>query len=90
MIFNCSRAALSNISQNYTNLEIIVITVSPSILRKRLGLRGRESIKEINNRMRRKIDLIPAHALTIDNSKSIEEGLINLIAAINPTMQTHQ
>ena len=49
VIFNCSRAALNSISQNCPNLEIIVIVVSPSILRKRLISRGRESIKEINN-----------------------------------------
>ncbi len=90
VIFNCSRAALNNISQNCPNLEIIVIDVSPSILRKRLISRGRESIKEINKRMSRKIDLMPSRAVTIDNSKSIEEGLNNLIAAINPTMRTHQ
>ena len=35
-IFDCSRAALNNISHNYLNLSVIAVTVSPTILRKRL------------------------------------------------------
>ena len=88
VIFNCSRAALNNISQNCANLKVIAVTVSSNILRKRLILRGRESMKEINQRMERNIDLLPANAITIDNSKSIEEGLNSLITAINPPMKT--
>ena len=90
IIFNCSRAALNTISQNCTNLEIIVVTAPIKILRMPLISRGRESIKEINNRMRRKIALIPSNAITIDNSGSIEEGLTNLITAINLPMKTLQ
>ncbi len=90
VIFNCSRAALNNISQNCNNLEIILVAVSPNILRNRLILRGRESIEEINLRMSRKIVPMPERAITIDNSKSIEEGLNNLITAINPQMKTPQ
>ena len=90
VIFNCSRVALNEISQKYTNLEIIIITAPPEILKMRLIARGRETTGEIASRVNRNVDTKLTGAITVDNSKSIEEGLINLIKAINQSAKTFQ
>ena len=84
VIFNCSRASLSEISKKYLNLESIIITAPPEILKMRLLIRGRENTREISRRVKRNIDIELPNLITIDNSKSIEEGLSKLLKAINP------
>ena len=90
VIFNCSRAAINKIRKKYPVLEIISIIVPPEILKKRLIARGRESIEEIDQRLCRHIPLKIPGCIEVDNSGTIQEGVENLIMAINQPIETSQ
>ena len=53
VILNGSRGAIRDIKKKYPTVKIIQITVSKNILRKRLKERGRETEKEIEERLER-------------------------------------
>lgn len=53
VILNGSRAYLHDASCHYPELVPVLVEVSPSVLRERLQVRGRESAADIESRMRR-------------------------------------
>ncbi len=83
VIFNCSRSHLKPIIKDYTNLEIINIVASKDILRQRLLGRGRETLNEIDKRLLREHVNLPGTPKTVDNSSTVEDGIRNLLEAIN-------
>ena len=88
VVFNCSRAILSEVSKKYAYLEVVLITASTELLKTRLISRGREPIEVINKRVGRQVSAVPANSNIVDNNTTIEHGLKNLLKALNHSKKT--
>lgn len=86
VVFNGSRAALSDCLAAFPQLQVIEITVSPGILQARLAGRGREDAAEIAARLARAPLHLPPGlgARRIVNDGPPEVGIAALIAALQP------
>jgi ribose 1,5-bisphosphokinase len=85
VIANGSRSVLDRFQQAFPSLLVVNITARPDVLARRLQARGRESMADIEARLKRGGSLaIPAcyPCLTIDNSGPLEEGGGKLIKAL--------
>lgn len=86
VVMNGSRGYLSTALQNYPELCPVLIEVSPEALRERLTQRGRESLEDIEQRLKRNHQLdisAEKHCLRVDNSHSPEVASKHLLAIIN-------
>lgn len=89
VIFNGSRAAMPEILRKYPNVTVISLIVTPDVLRQRLIVRGRETLLDIEARLRR-ANLgftTPARTIEIDNSGALEHAVDRMVAALTPAME---
>ncbi len=84
-IFNGSRAALPGILASYPDLCVILVSARPDTLAQRLAARGRESEKQIRDRLSRGQFALPegiAHQV-VQNDETLEEAVSQLLAALS-------
>jgi ribose 1,5-bisphosphokinase len=86
-VVNGSRAAVPALAGRYTRLVVVEITAAPEVLAKRLAARGRESAEQVQARLQRRVDTLPAgiRTICIDNGGPIEqagEALVALLRAL--------
>ncbi|QIP17384.1 phosphonate metabolism protein/1,5-bisphosphokinase (PRPP-forming) PhnN [Spirosoma aureum] len=77
VVVNGSRKYLPTASQRFPEMRIILIDVSPDVLRQRLTDRGRETTEEINARIERNQQIPPVHhpnLLILNNDASLVES----------------
>lgn len=86
-VVNGSRQALPAIRAAFADTLVILLTVDPAELRRRLGGRGRESEDEIRERMERaRLDFARTGAIVeIDNSGHIGEAGRQVLALLKQT-----
>lgn len=84
VIVNGSRSIVEEAREKFSPLRIIHVTAPLDILSRRLRQRGREDEFDIDRRIGRSSRGTPKgpDVVTIDNSKSVEEGLAAFIEAI--------
>ena len=76
VVVNGSRGYLAEASSRYPSLRVVLLTVSPAVLRARLEARGRESSAEINARLRRASEFVIEHPnlVTLRNDGTVLES----------------
>jgi phosphonate metabolism protein PhnN/1,5-bisphosphokinase (PRPP-forming) len=86
VIFNGSRAVLSDAARVFPGLCMIVVTAPDEILAARLAARGREGMDEIRARLARAAFTLPdgIEARTVVNDGTPAEGIARLLAALQP------
>ncbi|WP_420395017.1 phosphonate metabolism protein/1,5-bisphosphokinase (PRPP-forming) PhnN [Nioella sp.] len=86
VLFNGSRAALSQAASVFPDLAVIHISAPAQILAERLKGRGRETLGQIEARMAREVAAIPAGLPVIEivNDATIDDGVARLRAALRP------
>jgi phosphonate metabolism protein PhnN/1,5-bisphosphokinase (PRPP-forming) len=86
VIFNGSRAVLSEAARVFPGLRVIVVTAPDDILAARLAARGRESLDDIRSRLARAAFTLPAgvEARTVVNDTTPQEGVARFLAALQP------
>ena len=86
VIFNGSRAALGLAQAAFADLIVIRISAPSRTLAERLAARGRESLEEIEARLRRASCEVQADIPVIDivNDSTPEIGISRLLAALQP------
>lgn len=92
LVVNGSREALPRAVQHYPNLVPFLIDVDPSVLRSRIEGRGRESGKDIEERLQRAFMPLPPvpgmmPCLHIDNSGSLEDAALHMARLMQHFMQ---
>lgn len=90
VLFNGSRAALPLAEEIYPNLKIIMILASQETLAKRLADRGRETERDIQNRLKRASYKAPAgkNVVMISNDGELQHAVDQLKKAIMPVVET--
>ncbi len=85
VLFNGSRAMLSEASQVHPGLRVLHITASDAVLAARLRARGRESDAEITRRLERARLPLPAglDVTEIDNSTTIAAATAQMLRALD-------
>lgn len=83
-VANCSRGALGDIRRRFCNTLVISIIARPEVLATRLAARGRESLEEIEGRIKRSVDEAwrDGDTVEIDNSGEIGPAGARLIGLI--------
>jgi phosphonate metabolism protein PhnN/1,5-bisphosphokinase (PRPP-forming) len=86
VIFNGSRAALPAAIRVFPGLRIILVTAPDLILATRLAARGRETARDIRDRLSRAAFEMPEGIgfQTVVNDASPEVGAARLLAALQP------
>ncbi|MGK3137054.1 ribose 1,5-bisphosphokinase [Pantoea trifolii] len=85
VLVNGSRLHLPIVQQNYgTQLLPLVLQVSPVVLETRLLQRGRESEAEIERRLARAAEPLPAHCHALNNDGALSDTLEHLRQLIAP------
>jgi phosphonate metabolism protein PhnN/1,5-bisphosphokinase (PRPP-forming) len=86
VIFNGSRAVLSDAVRVFPGLRVIVVTAPDDILAARLAARGRESLDDIRARLARGDFSLPdgIDARTVINDDTPEAGVQKLLVALQP------
>jgi len=84
VMFNGSRAELPAAQHVFPDLQVIRITAPSRVLAERLAARGRESLEEIETRLRRASYEVPPGLPVIDvvNDSAPEVGISRLLAAL--------
>lgn len=84
VVLNGSRAALIAMQTAFPNLIVLRITAPPAVLADRLMARGRESRDEIEARLHRASDDLPAGLPVTDicNDATPQVGIARLLAAL--------
>lgn len=84
VIFNGSRAALPDALRVWPGLRVIVVTAPAKVLADRLAARGRESARDISDRLTRAAFNLPAgvDAVTVVNDSTVETGVARLAGAL--------
>lgn len=84
VLANLSRGAIPELRRRFPRRRIIVVTASPEILARRLSARGRESVAEIEARLKRAPPEFPAgpDVITILNDRALEDAAAALIGAL--------
>ncbi|TFF23264.1 phosphonate metabolism protein/1,5-bisphosphokinase (PRPP-forming) PhnN [Jiella endophytica] len=85
VIANGSRGAIPDLAGTVDRFVIVEITAPPEIVRQRLKARGRESAEEIEQRLARITEPLPASrdVVTIVNDTSLEDAVARLVAALD-------
>lgn len=86
VIFNGSRAALELARAAFPDLTVIRISAPSRTLAERLAARGRESLEDIEARLRRASWEVPAEIPVVDvvNDSTPEVGIARLLAVLQP------
>lgn len=86
VIFNGSRAALSEAARVFLGLRVILVTAPDIVLAARLAARGRETAEDIRARLTRAAFEMPEGIVfeTVINDASPEIGTARLLAALQP------
>jgi phosphonate metabolism protein PhnN/1,5-bisphosphokinase (PRPP-forming) len=86
VIFNGSRAVLSDAARVFPGLRVVVVTAPDDVLAARLAARGRESIGDIRARLARAGFTLPEgiETRTVVNDGMPEEGIARFLAALQP------
>ncbi len=86
VIFNGSRAALSEAAKVFPDLQVILVTAPDDVLAARLAARGRETGADIRARLARATFTLPdgIRAWTIVNDSTPGAGIAQLLAALQP------
>ncbi|MDF1749998.1 MAG: phosphonate metabolism protein/1,5-bisphosphokinase (PRPP-forming) PhnN [Alphaproteobacteria bacterium] len=89
VLANLSRSVIEDIRRRYPNPLILVVTASPEILAKRLSARGRETMEDVEARLRRTSATFPIgdDVITIQNNGMLAEAQAAFIAAIEVALQ---
>ncbi|MGH7955721.1 MAG: phosphonate metabolism protein/1,5-bisphosphokinase (PRPP-forming) PhnN [Opitutaceae bacterium] len=84
VVMNGSRGFLPEAARVFPDLCVVLIAVSPAVLRARLETRGRESPEEIRERIARAEEFIVTHSslITIRNNGSLAEAGEQLVAVL--------
>lgn len=84
VVMNGSRAFLPVAERRFPGLAVVLIEVSPAVLRARLVARGRESPEEIEERLARAAEFTVIHPnlVTIRNNGSLAEAGDALVAVL--------
>lgn len=84
VLFNGSRAMLTQAAEVFPELQVLNITASDAVLAARLRARGRESEEDIARRLERaKLPLpVGLRVTEIDNSGVLDEAVEALVAAL--------
>jgi phosphonate metabolism protein PhnN/1,5-bisphosphokinase (PRPP-forming) len=88
VIFNGSRAVLSDAARVFPGLRVIVITAPDDILAARLAARGRESVDDIRARLARAAFTLPEgiEIRTVINDATPDKGVARFLAALQPVI----
>jgi phosphonate metabolism protein PhnN/1,5-bisphosphokinase (PRPP-forming) len=86
VIFNGSRAVLSDAARAFPGLRVIVVTAPDDLLAARLAARGRESQDDIRARLARAAFTLPdgIETRTVVNDGTPDEGIARFLAALQP------
>lgn len=89
VVFNGSRAALTEAARLFADLTVIHITAAPEVLAARLSTRGREGAADIAARLARVVEDWPQTVPVIDlrNDGTVAEGIARLKAVFQRTDQ---
>ncbi len=77
VVVNGSRAYLSNAIKIYPEIQVILVSTSPEVLRNRLLRRNRETPEEIEERLRRasmQCNIEHPHLITLNNDTDIAQS----------------
>lgn len=85
MLINLSRNVLLDANSVFENFVVVNLTASPDVLRARLQARGRETKEDIEKRIARAVDPLPAALTThmINNDHSIEITIKTIIDCLD-------
>lgn len=86
VLVNGSRAYLAEARERYPQLMPLLLTVAIPVLRERLLARGRESLEEIEARLSRNEQFLPAEqgeVLLLDNSGPLEQTVRRLLQLVD-------
>jgi ribose 1,5-bisphosphokinase len=86
VVFNGSRAVLSDAARVFPGLRVIVVTAPDAILAARLAARGRESQDGIRARLARGSFTVPEGIDTrnVVNDGTVEDGVARFLQALQP------
>ena len=86
VLFNGSRAELLAAKHAFPDLQVIRITAPSRVLAERLAARGRETMEEVEARLRRASYEVPEGLSVIDvmNDATPAVGIARLLAALQP------
>jgi ribose 1,5-bisphosphokinase len=86
VIFNGSRAVLTDAARVFPDLQVILVTAPDDVLAARLAARGRETGAEIRARLARAAFTLPPGVTTrtIVNDSTPEAGIARLLEALQP------
>lgn len=84
IIANCSRQSIKELAETVSNLIVLSVQASPTVLAQRLHHRGRETAKEIERRLQRETPAFPDSIKVrhIDNNGTLAQGQQNFINAL--------
>ena len=90
VLFNGSRAMLSDAARTFPGLKVIHVTARPDVLRARLKKRGRESPEEIEKRLERAKFALPkgVNVFELDNSGDLESSLTAFLDVVQTAAVT--
>ncbi|MCG1034220.1 ribose 1,5-bisphosphokinase [Bacillus amyloliquefaciens] len=90
VVVNGSRAHLPQAQARYAGALLpICLQVSPEILRSRLQARGRESAKEIDQRLARAARYTPSDCPILNNDGSLHQSVDNFLSLISQKERNH-
>ncbi|RKE79407.1 phosphonate metabolism protein/1,5-bisphosphokinase (PRPP-forming) PhnN [Rhizobium sp. AG855] len=89
VVVNGSRSALDRFQSVFPRLVVVTVTASRDVLAARLAARGRESREEIEARLSRAVDPLPAsfNTVKIDNSGSLDTAVRTLVTLLQDLQQ---
>lgn len=91
VVVNGSRAYLERATEKYSELCPVLISAQTDIIRRRLELRGRENMQQINQRLEQAIKLdkrvLHPDLIRIENNTSLDEAGRRLIDTIQTVKQ---
>ena len=85
VVVNGSREYLPTASERFPAMRVVLIEVSPDVLRQRLTDRGRETPEEINARIERNLQIPPVghpHLIVLNNDAPLAESGARLVALL--------
>lgn len=82
VVFNGSRHALASQRNLWPDLKVIWVTANRTLREARLSKRGRETAKDIGNRLAVNEPTIPSGALVVENDGRLAEGIKRMEEAI--------
>lgn len=86
VLANLSRAVLPDMADRFERWDILALTARPEVLRARLMARGRETPADIDRRLARVVNAVPAglDVRELDNSGALEQTVAAARALLYP------